>query len=67
MRRIHIIFINSIIKILLILLNLAEEMDCTILKDAMISFIEIFSKCFNAQLLDKLSLPGISEDIMWSF
>ena len=29
-------------------------------------FIETFDDCFDVHLLDKLSLPGISEEIMWS-
>ena len=33
---------------------------------AMVKFIESFKECFNVNLLDKLSLPGISETIMWS-
>ena len=40
-------------------------LDCEILSKSMQKFIETFEKCFQVSLLDKLSLPGISEEIMW--
>ena len=43
-----------------------NQLDCDLLSDAMTKFITIFDECFNVTLLDRLSLPGISEDIMWS-
>ena len=40
--------------------------DCDLLTQAMTKFIDGFESCFGVSLLDKLSLPGISEQIMWS-
>lgn len=42
-------------------------LDCDLLTQSLIKFIEVFDRCFNVSLLDKMSLPGISEEIMWSF
>ena len=42
-------------------------LDCDLLTRAMDKFIDLFDSCFNVSLLDKLSLPGISEEIMWAF
>ena len=41
-------------------------LDCELLSKALTEFINIFENCFNVSLLDKLSLPGVSEDIMWN-
>jgi len=40
-------------------------MDCRLLTQAMSRFIKLFKNCFRVCLFDKLSLPGISEQIMW--
>ena len=40
-------------------------LDCELLMEAMKKFIAVFKNCFNVFLLDKLSLPSISEQIMW--
>ena len=44
-----------------------NQLDCDLLAQAMTKFIDVFENCFNVTLLDKLSLPGISEEIMWSY
>lgn len=46
--------------------NPFKDLDCEILTHAMLKFIEVFDDCFEVHLFDKLSLPGISEEIMWS-
>ena len=42
-------------------------LDCELLTQAMSKFIDVFDRCFNVSILDKLSLPGIAEEIMWTF
>ena len=40
-------------------------LDCDLLTEAMKKFLEIFSDCFDVCLFERLSLPAISESIMW--
>ena len=42
-----------------------NQLDCDLLAQAMTKFLETFDFCFDVSLLSKLSLPGISEQIMW--
>ena len=42
-------------------------LDCRVLTDAMKRFLEIFKMCFDVCLFERLSLPAISESIMWEF
>lgn len=40
-------------------------LDCDLLMEAMSKFIRLFETFFGATILDRLSLPGVSESIMW--
>ena len=42
-------------------------LDCILLTEALQKFLKIFDDCFNICLFDRLSLPAISESIMWDF
>ena len=42
-------------------------LDCQVLTEAMKKFLEIFKICFHVCLFERLSLPAISEAIMWKF
>ena len=50
----------------ILILNPEIDLDCELLTQAFTRLIETFNECFGVHLLDKLSLPGISEEIMWS-
>ena len=41
-------------------------LDCQLLTEAMKRFLEIFDECFDICLFERLSLPAISESIMWN-
>ena len=42
-------------------------LDCDLLEQAMLKFLEKFKICFDVCLFDRLSLPAISESIMWQY
>ena len=42
-------------------------LDCDLLTMATKKFLEIFSNCFDVCLFERLSLPAISESIMWQY
>ena len=42
-------------------------LDCDLLTLATKKFLEIFSNCFDVCLFERLSLPAISESIMWQY
>ena len=41
-------------------------LDCQLLTEAMKRFLKIFDECFDICLFERLSLPAISESIMWN-
>lgn len=41
-------------------------LDCKLLTEAMKQFLQIFDDCFDICLFERLSLPAISESIMWN-
>ena len=51
---------------MLSLLIAYNEQDCRLLYEALVKFDECFQTCFNTMLFSKLSLPGLSESILWN-
>ena len=48
-------------------LELYNLLDCQVLMESMKKFLKIFKNCFEVCLFDRLSLPAISESIMWRY
>ena len=51
---------------MLCLLREYNEQDCQLLYTSLEKFDECFRTCFNTMLFSKLSLPGLSESILWN-